>query len=116
MVGNRDRSWRSRLGAPGEPLRFHSRYLLNGPARAVVFGGKIPEGGPNFVPAFWEESCWPKLCVGGLGSEPDRVVVGYEDEEWTVVKSSLETGSDPGNASLLTWATLLPSYYNDRIP
>ena len=37
------------------------------------------------------------------------------DQEWTVMRPALETCSNPGNAALLTWATLLPSYHDDRI-
>ena len=37
------------------------------------------------------------------------------DQEWIVMRPALETCSDPGNAALLTWATLLPSYHDDRI-
>ena len=60
-----------------------------------------------------------EASMGGASRQMTRLLSAWKsqdlDQEWTVVKSSLETGSDPGNASLLTWATLLPSYHDDRI-
>ena len=38
-----------------------------------------------------------------------------QDGKWTVEKAALETGSNPNNAAILTWATLLPSWTDARI-
>ena len=38
-----------------------------------------------------------------------------QDGKWAVEKASLETGSNPNNAAILTWATLLPSWTDARI-